>query len=99
MANGGMSDDSFEYFRTWIVMQGPKVFESVAKDPDSLAKFESVANFEGPQYAAGDVYKELTGDYQPIVSKSPEGSLGEEWDFDDDDEMRTRYPRLTEKYF
>jgi hypothetical protein len=36
---GGMSDDSFHYFRSWIIGKGQKVFEVAMKDPDELGPF------------------------------------------------------------
>jgi hypothetical protein len=33
---GGMSDDSFHYFRSWIVGKGKSAFEVAMKDPDEL---------------------------------------------------------------
>jgi Protein of unknown function (DUF4240) len=33
---GGMSDDSFHYFRSWIVGKGKNAFEVAMKDPDEL---------------------------------------------------------------
>jgi hypothetical protein len=35
--DGGMSDDSFLYFRYWLISRGRAVYESVLADPDSLA--------------------------------------------------------------
>jgi hypothetical protein len=37
LINGGASDDGFEYFCRWLVLQGRKVFEAAVADPDSLA--------------------------------------------------------------
>src|SRR6476661_5661446 len=33
---GGMSDDSFHYFRSWIVGKGKNAFEVAMRDPDEL---------------------------------------------------------------
>jgi hypothetical protein len=33
---GGMSDDSFHYFRSWIIGKGRAVFETAMKDPDAI---------------------------------------------------------------
>src|SRR5262245_49713213 len=38
LINGGCSDDGFEYFRGWLILQGEKVFEDALKDPESLAQ-------------------------------------------------------------
>lgn len=37
IANGGMSDDGFHYFRYWLISRGRSVFERVLADVDSLA--------------------------------------------------------------
>lgn len=34
---GGASDDSFEYFRVWMISQGQQFFETAKADPDKLA--------------------------------------------------------------
>ena len=35
----GMSDDSFHYFRSWILGKGRDVFEVAMKDPDELGPY------------------------------------------------------------
>src|SRR5689334_7085608 len=37
LINGGASDDGFEYFCRWLILQGQGVFENAVKTPDSLA--------------------------------------------------------------
>ena len=34
---GGMSDDSFHYFRSWIIGKGKSAFEIAMRNPDELA--------------------------------------------------------------
>jgi len=36
---GGCSDDSFEYFRGWLIGQGEEVYNKAVKDPDYLAEY------------------------------------------------------------
>ncbi|MFB7650948.1 MULTISPECIES: DUF4240 domain-containing protein [unclassified Streptomyces] len=38
IANGGCSDDGFDYFRGWLIAQGRGVFERAVTDPDALAE-------------------------------------------------------------
>lgn len=38
---GGCGDDSFDYFRAWLISQGRGSFESALADTDSMAVFES----------------------------------------------------------
>ncbi|MFD9127647.1 DUF4240 domain-containing protein [Kitasatospora sp. NPDC059571] len=42
LVNGGCSDDGFEYFRGWLVLQGREVFERAVAEPDSLAALPAV---------------------------------------------------------
>jgi predicted DNA-binding WGR domain protein len=35
--NGGCSDDGFDYFRGWLILQGEKTFTEALEDPDGLA--------------------------------------------------------------
>ncbi len=44
---GGCGDDSFDYFRGWLVAQGRAVFEAALTDPDSLADLETFDGDEG----------------------------------------------------
>jgi hypothetical protein len=37
LINGGCSDDGFEYFRDWLILQGRAVYEAALRDPDALA--------------------------------------------------------------
>src|SRR5690606_17926544 len=40
LINGGCSDDGFEYFRHWLLLQGQTVYEAALRDPDGLAALE-----------------------------------------------------------
>ncbi|MFE6787867.1 DUF4240 domain-containing protein [Streptomyces sp. NPDC057680] len=42
IANGGCSDDGFDYFRGWLITQGREVFERAVADPDALAELPIV---------------------------------------------------------
>ncbi|MFI4860069.1 MAG: DUF4240 domain-containing protein [Phycisphaerales bacterium JB063] len=101
LINGGCSDDSFDYFRAWLIGQGQAVFEKALADPDSLAELEDLeedaTDGEDILAAAYDAYQSATGEDLPITKRAyPE--LGEDWDFDDDDEMKSRYPKLFAKF-
>lgn len=103
LVNGGASDDGFDYFRAWLVAQGRDVFEAAVGDPDSLADLPAVraAMAEGEELesealltVAWDVYEALTGDELPGLDRAALPQLEAMWDFDDEDEMRARLPRL-----
>ena len=107
LINGGCSDDGFHYFRCWLVGMGREVFEKAVADPDSLA---DVLTGEWPYEASLDVaanraWTEKTGrtddEFYAELDKlpsSPEVDEGEDWDFDDDAEVRRRMPRLWKLY-
>ncbi|MEZ0064291.1 hypothetical protein ABIA32_000269 [Streptacidiphilus sp. MAP12-20] len=108
--NGGCSDDGFDYFRGWLILQGRQTFEQVLADPDSLADLSAVQaaaargediDGQAALAIAWDAYREATGEELPAGAFSvryPE--LDQEWNFDFDDmtEMCRRLPRLASLY-
>lgn len=98
LINGGCSDDGFDYFRGWLLTQGRAVFEAALANPDSLAGIaEQDLECEDILYVAYRAYEEKTGGEIDGISMDY-SDLGEGWDFDDDEEMQRRYPRLFEKF-
>lgn len=100
LINGGCSDDGFDYFRGWLITQGKAAFESALADPESLVDLptlEEDVECEDVLYVASRAYEAATGNQIPQVPiQLPK--LGEAWDFDDDQEMKQRYPRLFERF-
>ncbi|MFF5228038.1 DUF4240 domain-containing protein [Dactylosporangium sp. NPDC000521] len=111
LINGGASDDGFEYFRGWLIAQGRETFERALADPDSLAVHPAVvaAAAEGEDLECEDMlgvvwdaHRAATGGADlpadSFVIRYPD--LGPDWefDFDDEDEMRRRLPRLMALY-
>ena len=90
--NGGCSDDSFEYFRCWLIAQGERVYREALADPESLVgRAEPDAEAESMLYAAQDAYevetgRKLTADFTP-----PTEPAGEPWE---EDQLAAMYPRL-----
>ncbi|MFJ9247154.1 DUF4240 domain-containing protein [Streptomyces sp. NPDC101776] len=74
---GWNSDDSFFYFRLWLVGLGREAFERVARDPDALAELPDVRRLVGRHqsdwdeeewlvweeldYVAGQAFVQVTG--------------------------------------
>jgi hypothetical protein len=104
LVNGGCSDDGFEYFRGWLIMQGREVYERVVADPDALAGLAAIramapggrpVECEDTLYIAGRAYRAATGGELPGVRSGPNyPGLDPGWDFDDRAEMARRLPRL-----
>ena len=101
LLNGGCGDDGFDDFRGWLVTRGRAVYQAALADPDSLADVVTVDELydvacEDVLSAADQAHTELTGRGLPWrAAREPLPDLGQGWDFDDDDEMRRRYPRIS----
>jgi predicted DNA-binding WGR domain protein len=62
--NGGCSDDGFDYFRGWLILQGEKTFTEALKDPDSLAARARRALDEGGEFECEDALGIAAESYQ-----------------------------------
>jgi hypothetical protein len=91
---GGCSEDGFRDFRADLIGRGHVVFERVLKDPDWLADNTDVQGDETLANVANDVYVGKTGKDLPVAAGERRHPVGKRWNFDDDHEMRRRYPRL-----
>ncbi|MEW2077272.1 DUF4240 domain-containing protein [Streptomyces sp. NPDC013433] len=110
IANGGCSDDGFDYFRGWLIAQGREVFERAVADPDALAELSIVqaaaadgVDLEGEDMLgiAWNAHITATGDQLPAGAPTiryPELDPAWAFDFDDSDEMARRLPRLAALY-
>jgi hypothetical protein len=103
LINGGASEDGFYYFRCWLIGMGREVYEAAVADPDILADVVAKdIDAEAEIYAAAcEAWLTVTG--QPDIDKYPACKepvelQGERWDFDDDEEVRRRLPRLAARY-
>lgn len=111
---GGCGDDSFDYFRGWLVAQGRKVFEAALVDPDSLAELE-LANFDGDprleemHYVANGAYRRAAGRdrYDPEArarfkalqpSRVPPALKRSELVQASDEDARKLFPRLAARF-
>ncbi|MBB4967837.1 DUF4240 domain-containing protein [Saccharothrix violaceirubra] len=109
VVNGGCSDDGFDYFRGWLIVQGRETFERVVADPDALADLPVVreAAEEGDEFdceealgIASDAYRAKTGEELPLDPDPPVLPVLEaDFDFDDEEEVRERLPRLAALYY
>lgn len=97
LINGGCSDDGFDYFRQWLILQGRANFENALADPDSLAAVAvEEAECEGLLSLAAELYLERTGqDIPPDGVRHAKEPTGENWEEDD---LPRRFPRLAAKF-
>ncbi|MER6999826.1 DUF4240 domain-containing protein [Streptomyces sp. NPDC000410] len=110
MINGGCSDDGFDYFRGWLIVQGRDVFERAVSDPDTLADHPALRAAEAAgmdlecEAALGiawDAHLAATGEELPadaFTIRYPD--LDPDWDeaFQDDEEAARRLPGLAAIY-
>ncbi|MFF0202612.1 DUF4240 domain-containing protein [Streptomyces sp. NPDC005017] len=102
----GASDDAFDFFRCWLIGQGRDVFEGALHDPDSLAglleEFDEEIDGDGEElgYAADEAYEQLTGTVAPDlgIPPAPSEPEGTPLDFENDQELAARHPRLWERF-
>ena len=106
LINGGASDDGFDYFRGWLIAQGQEVWEAALADPDSLADVvdedlgEEFEGFDGEGMlgVAVGAYESATGSeagyWEAAGAEVDDVPAGQNFDFDDNDELRDRFPRL-----
>ncbi|MGW6918661.1 DUF4240 domain-containing protein [Kitasatospora sp. NPDC054939] len=101
----GASEDTFDYFRCWLIGQGRDVFEGALHEPDDLAdllpEFDEEEDGEAEEigYAADEAYEQLTGLPLPEVGeRQPARPSGAALDFDDAEAMAKRFPKLWERY-
>ena len=93
---GGMSDDSFHYFRAWLIGKGRAAVERALADPDGLGEFvedpQEVDN-EWLEYVAGEVM-EARGGEDPrdgFEGRSDDEPVGERFE---EETVYGKYPRL-----
>lgn len=112
LVNGGCSDDGFDYFRNWLLLQGRAVFDAALADPDSLAEVLDGDEVECECHPGADAWFAATGTAadddgyaafeRALLFRHPKRPkpppLARRWDFDDDDEVRRRLPRLAALY-
>jgi hypothetical protein len=113
LMRGGCSDDGFDYFRGWLIAQGRTFWERAVADPDFLASAgvdpdDDMVECEDILGAASTAYARQTGDEEafwdalaaadPDESDTADGPAGDDFDFDDDEQMRLRLPRLAAIY-
>jgi hypothetical protein len=65
LINGDCTEDSFDYFRGWLIAQGQDVFELAVKDPEVLAEVVNTdiagdIECEAMLYVAGTAYENKT---------------------------------------
>ncbi|MFD8304135.1 DUF4240 domain-containing protein [Streptomyces sp. NPDC059690] len=102
----GAGDDTFDFFRCWLIGQGREVYESAVHHPDALADlledFDEELDGDGEElgYAADEAYEQLTGTVAPDlgIAPAPAEPEGTPIDLESDPALAERYPKLWERF-
>jgi hypothetical protein len=105
LINGGCSEDGFDNFRGWLIANGRDVVARAVRDPDSLADLPAVqaaastgAVFEAEEVLAiaEEAYRQATeSELPPSGTPRTRPDPAMLWDFDNEEEMQKRLPRLS----
>jgi hypothetical protein len=113
LIRSGSYDDRFRDFRSWLILQGRTVFLDALASPDSLADhlrdcqctcecdpgfnawFEATGT---PPDHAGHRVQAAAYEARYPWGREASGDLGEEFDYDNAQEMQQRYPRLWARF-
>lgn len=100
IAQGGCSDDAFDYFQCWLVSQGRRYFETALADPQKAARRiepGDEAQFERLGYLAAEAYEAKSGkrDFETRRQPVPRTLKGRAWEEED---LPRMYPRLFRRY-
>lgn len=100
--HGGASDDSFYYFRSWLIAEGQERFERALANPDDLADMiarnaSDSLELEGVLGSAIMLWEERTGRSFPPGAGGPMEPTGEPFE-DDDRWLAARYPKLWDRF-
>jgi flagellar biosynthesis regulator FlaF len=98
----GCSDDCYRDFRAYLISLGRRPYEAALRDPDTLAPVVQDAEeggWENADSVAPDAYEEVAGEEIPGGDSDLSGDpRGERWDFENEDALVRRYPRLAERF-
>jgi hypothetical protein len=105
--NGGCSDDSFHYFRAWVISRGREVYYDTLKNPDSLVSEyneDGEYDFEMFLSIASEIFMDKTDrelydyvDDSLAFTESKHPTIEFTWNESDPESMRPICPNLFEK--
>jgi hypothetical protein len=105
LIHGGCSEEGFDNFRGWLNAHGREAVARSVQSPDSLADVpvvragvETGAVFEAEEVLtiAAEAYRQATGSELPAGERPvTRPDAAELWDFDNEEEIRKRLPRLS----
>lgn len=109
ISNGG-ADDSFDYFRCWLISRGKEAYYKTQENPDYLVNLVGnepyTYDFEGFWYVANNAFKNLTNkeaetyiDYENFKTTDENYPILEfNWNVDEPETMEKVCPVLFKKF-
>jgi Protein of unknown function (DUF4240) len=105
LINGGCSEEGFDNFRGWLIAHGREAVARSVQSPDWLAEMPAVraaadngAVFEAHEVlaVASEAYAQATGSALPEGERpATRPDAADLWDFDNEEEMHRRLPKLS----
>ena len=97
---GGMGDDSFHYFRSWIIGKGRKVFELALSNPDELGPYVDDPDVDNEllEYVATEICESRGLDYDPRENSTRYAEAEPTGDFFPEESMPALYPKLSARF-
>jgi hypothetical protein len=103
---GFCSDDSFDYFRRWLISSGKKIYYSALANPDNPAEFIKPGNdfrFEEIGYVAEEAFLKKYGvsiyDFHGLRPKISKPKITLTWSGDKPHTMKKLCPRFYDLFF
>jgi len=96
--NGGCGDDSFHYFREWIISQGKEFYYKTIENPKTLIDLKvdvTEIEWEGISYVASTLFEKITNKEIPSEFIENYEVNGNEWE---EEELQNIFPELIKKY-
>jgi hypothetical protein len=93
----GCSDDAFEAFRAWVILQGPQAAELARARPlDFLDHIDAGGSLDGSAvlHASAVAFDRRTGKALPIPKRPPLQVQGTPWE---EETIEKSYPQLAAK--
>ncbi len=97
LTGGHCPVNTFQAFRLWLMTHGQAIYEGIIAEPERLADLDlRWGQLEPLLFIPTRAYEHATAGELIPFTPVPDSHLDKAWAFDDEDAMRSRYPRLWE---
>jgi hypothetical protein len=96
---GNTSDDTFEYWRAGLILQGHDVFQAAIQDPETLADHHYFETAERLTCAANDIWNARHPNEDIYVEPFADALAGTVNPVQTVEQLKAKYPRLARTYW